>query len=65
MRNPASISVDLGDHDGLSMTWYNVTVPAGTQVMLSLLDSSDEEGWTGAVSYKFSGAIRESVLEIC
>ncbi|KAL5525965.1 hypothetical protein ACEPAG_7303 [Sanghuangporus baumii] len=45
-----SILVDLGDHDHLSMTWPNVTVPAGTKVMLSLLDSSDQEAWSGEIT---------------
>ncbi|EJD06613.1 uncharacterized protein FOMMEDRAFT_138509 [Fomitiporia mediterranea MF3/22] len=46
------VLVDLGDHKGLSMTWNNVTVPAGTKVMFSLLDSSDEEAWSGTITVK-------------
>lgn len=41
--------VDLGDHDGLSMTWPNVTLPKGIQVVLSLLDKNDAEAWSGTV----------------
>ena len=44
-------SVDLGDHSGLSMTWYNVSVAAGTKVMFSLLDADDNEAWSGEVSF--------------
>ena len=44
-------SVDLGDHEHLSMTWPNVTVPSGTVVMLSLLDSGDQEAWSGVVRH--------------
>lgn len=43
-------SVDLGDHSGTSMTWPNITVPAGTKVLLSLLDANEEEAWSGTVS---------------
>lgn len=41
-------SVDLGDHNGLSMTWPNVTLKAGTKVLLSLLSESDE-AWSTTV----------------
>ncbi|EIM91078.1 uncharacterized protein STEHIDRAFT_152753 [Stereum hirsutum FP-91666 SS1] len=41
--------VDLGDHDGLSMTW-TVNVAAGTEVLLALEDETGEEAWTGAVT---------------
>ncbi|KAH8117814.1 hypothetical protein DFH11DRAFT_860702 [Phellopilus nigrolimitatus] len=45
-----TILVDLGDHNGTSMTWHNVTVPSGTQVIFSLLDSADEEAWSGTMT---------------
>lgn len=45
-----TILVDLGDHSGLSMTWYNVSVAAGTKVMFSLLDADDNEAWSGEMT---------------
>jgi len=45
--------VDLGDHDGTSMTW-KVNIPAGEQVQLSLMDANEEEGWSGIVTIKES-----------
>ena len=42
-------SADLGDHNGLSMTW-KVNLAAGTKVMLSLEDGSSDEAWSGDVS---------------
>jgi hypothetical protein len=40
---------DLGDHDGKSMTW-KVKLPAGQEVMMSLLDSTGSEAWSGAIT---------------
>ncbi|KAI5117153.1 hypothetical protein M0805_009495 [Coniferiporia weirii] len=45
-----SVLVDLGDHDGLSMTWPNVTLPAGTQVVFSLLDSDASDAWSATMT---------------
>jgi len=43
--------VDLGDAvDSNSYQWSNVAIPAGTQVMVSVLDSQGQEGWSGAVT---------------
>ncbi|TFY81219.1 hypothetical protein EWM64_g2791 [Hericium alpestre] len=36
---------DLGDHNGTTMTW-NVHLPAGTKVMLSLEDATTDEAWS-------------------
>jgi hypothetical protein len=41
-------SADLGDHDSTSMTW-NVSLAAGTQVLVSIEDAHTNEGWTQAV----------------
>jgi hypothetical protein len=41
--------VDLGDHDGTSLTW-KVNIPAGTKVQLSLEDATGEEGWSGKIT---------------
>ena len=41
-------SVDLGDHNGTSITW-NVGLSAGTQVILSLVDANEDEAWSGTV----------------
>ncbi|PAV16530.1 hypothetical protein PNOK_0815000 [Pyrrhoderma noxium] len=45
-----TIVADLGDHNGLSMTWHNVTLAAGTKVMFSLLDANDNEAWSGEMT---------------
>ncbi|KAA1467634.1 hypothetical protein DENSPDRAFT_877479 [Dentipellis sp. KUC8613] len=37
--------VDLGDHDGTTMT-YNVALPAGQKVLLSLQDANGDEAWS-------------------
>lgn len=42
---------DLGDAiDTNSYQWSKVPIPAGTQVMISVLDSTGQEGWSGAVT---------------
>ncbi|KIP07621.1 hypothetical protein PHLGIDRAFT_35334 [Phlebiopsis gigantea 11061_1 CR5-6] len=41
--------VDLGDHQGQSITW-NVGLPAGTQLLLSLADATDEEAWSHTIT---------------
>ena len=46
-------SVDLGDHNLTHITWHNVTVKPGTDVMISILDSGSDEGWSGKVSYPY------------
>ncbi|KAJ7574407.1 hypothetical protein C8J56DRAFT_979547 [Mycena floridula] len=43
------ILVDMGDHTGLSMTW-TPTLPVGTKIMLSVMDSTGEEGWTNEIT---------------
>lgn len=45
----SEISVDLGDHNGQSITW-NVTLAAGTQILLSLADNTGDEAWSNTVS---------------
>jgi len=42
---------DLGDHSGPSITW-NVTLPAGLEVVLSLEDSTGDEAWSGTITVK-------------
>jgi len=42
------ILADLGDHSGTSLKW-NVTFPAGTKLQVSIEDSQEEEGWSGAI----------------
>lgn len=42
---------DLGDSvDTNSYQWSKVTIPAGTQVLVSVLDSTGQEGWSGPVT---------------
>ncbi len=41
-------SVDLGDHDGTTMT-YSVALPAGQKVLLSLQDANGDEAWSQEV----------------
>lgn len=53
----ASVSYDLGDHTGTSMTW-NVTLPAGKKVLVSVEDASGNEAWSQNVS--FLGYMRTS-----
>ena len=45
-------SVDLGDLDSNKFDWAKVNISAGTQVMISVLDGQDQEGWSGVVSSK-------------
>jgi hypothetical protein len=44
-----SLSADLGDHNGLSMTWKQVNIPAGTKVLVSLEDGNEDDGWSQEV----------------
>ncbi|TFL03789.1 hypothetical protein BDV98DRAFT_639051 [Pterulicium gracile] len=44
---------DLGDHKGKSTTWL-VGLPAGADVMLSLLDSTGTEAWSGTITVEES-----------
>jgi len=46
--------VDLGNHDGTSMTW-KATLPAGLKVELSLEDASGDEAWSGVITVADSG----------
>jgi len=41
--------VDLGDHDGTSLTW-KVNITSGTKVQLSLEDATGEEAWSGIIT---------------
>lgn len=43
----SEVLVDLGDHNGTSMTWNAVNLAAGTRVLLSLEDADGDEAWTG------------------
>ncbi|ETW83170.1 hypothetical protein HETIRDRAFT_417157 [Heterobasidion irregulare TC 32-1] len=59
---------DLGDHNGLSMTW-KVNLAAGTKVMLSLEDGSSDEAWSADIVVQpsndtscLSGAAASSVI---
>ena len=48
-ENPCDDSLaDLGDHDKTSMSW-NVSLPAGTQLLISVEDSEGEEAWSDTV----------------
>ncbi|KIK93614.1 hypothetical protein PAXRUDRAFT_26262 [Paxillus rubicundulus Ve08.2h10] len=40
---------DLGNQTSSAMTW-TVNIAAGTQVVLSLLDSTGDEAWSGAIT---------------
>ncbi|KAI0322745.1 hypothetical protein OF83DRAFT_1167239 [Amylostereum chailletii] len=40
---------DLGDHSGKSMTW-NVTLKAGTKLLISLEDSEGDEAWSRSIT---------------
>lgn len=44
------LSADLGDIETNTYQWSKVTIPAGTSVMISVLDTDGQEGWSGAVS---------------
>ncbi|KAH9176338.1 hypothetical protein EDB89DRAFT_1827502, partial [Lactarius sanguifluus] len=39
---------DLGDHNSTSLSW-NVTIPSGWNVMISVEDAEGEEAWSGPV----------------
>jgi hypothetical protein len=43
---------DLGDIDTNTYQWSKVTIPAGTSVMVSVLDTDGQEGWSGAITVK-------------
>ncbi|EKM58339.1 uncharacterized protein PHACADRAFT_252592 [Phanerochaete carnosa HHB-10118-sp] len=44
------VLADLGDQlQNQSITW-NVNLPAGTQVMLSLVDANENEAWSGTIT---------------
>jgi hypothetical protein len=46
------ILADLGDHqDGTSTSW-KVALPAGAKVVLTAIDSTAEESWTGEITVK-------------
>ncbi|KIK62986.1 hypothetical protein GYMLUDRAFT_41287 [Collybiopsis luxurians FD-317 M1] len=47
--DPCTAVVDLGDQDGTSVSW-TPNVPAGTQLELSLIDSTGEEAWSGTIT---------------
>ncbi|KAM5532616.1 hypothetical protein V8D89_013742 [Ganoderma adspersum] len=52
--NPCDeILADLGDHTVNHITW-TANIPAGEQVMLSILDSDDNEAWSGAITVQKS-----------
>ncbi len=42
-------SVEFGEHNSSSLTWGAATLSAGKQVILSILDSDDNEAWSGTV----------------
>jgi len=41
---------DLGDVDTNTLQWSKVSIPAGTQLMVSVLDANDQEGWSGTIT---------------
>ncbi|TBU42370.1 hypothetical protein BD309DRAFT_830704, partial [Dichomitus squalens] len=50
--NPCDdVLADLGDHEVNHITW-TPTLKAGTQVVLSILDSDDNEAWSGEITVK-------------
>ncbi|KAI0250248.1 hypothetical protein BJV78DRAFT_600444 [Lactifluus subvellereus] len=52
--DPCGDSVaDLGDHNDNSATW-NVTVPAGWTVVISIEDSQGDEAWSGPITVQHS-----------
>lgn len=55
------ISADLGDHNSTSLSW-NVTLPAGWNVVISIEDADGEEAWSGSV--RFSAAYRLLLLPL-
>ncbi|KAI0303803.1 hypothetical protein B0F90DRAFT_1709163 [Multifurca ochricompacta] len=44
---------DLGDHQSNSLTW-NVTIPAGWKIMISVEDAHGDEAWSGAIVVQHS-----------
>ncbi|KAI0064972.1 hypothetical protein BV25DRAFT_1989702 [Artomyces pyxidatus] len=44
---------DLGDHTGLSLTW-NVTLPAGKQILVTVEDSAGNEAWSQPITVQSS-----------
>jgi len=38
--------VNLGDHDGTSMTWYAANLPQGTNLQFSVEDTTGNEAWS-------------------
>ena len=49
-------SADLGDFDKTFMEW-KVTLKAGTQVQLSVVDANDDEAWSNTVSHERLGFV--------
>ncbi|KAI0359822.1 hypothetical protein OH77DRAFT_1434240 [Trametes cingulata] len=45
-------SADLGDHTVNHITWTPNNLKEGAVVMVSVLDSNDQEGWSGAITVK-------------
>jgi hypothetical protein len=43
-------SVDFGYLDSNTFQWPQVNITAGTQVLISIVDQNDDEGWSGVVS---------------
>jgi hypothetical protein len=41
---------DLGDHSQNHMTWHKVPLIAGDRVVISVEDSTGDEGWTGTLT---------------
>jgi hypothetical protein len=48
----ANSSVEIGDFDGTFTNWV-VALPAGKQVVLSLVDAQDNEAWSKTASLSF------------
>ena len=48
----ANFSVDIGDFDGTVTNWV-AALPAGKQVVLSLVDAQDNEAWSNTVNLSF------------
>ncbi|KAH8990521.1 hypothetical protein EDB92DRAFT_1946472 [Lactarius akahatsu] len=42
---------DLGDHDSTSLSW-NVTIPSGWNVMISVEDAEGKEAWSRPITVK-------------
>jgi len=45
---------DLGEVDTNTLQWPNVPIPAGTQVVISVLDANGQEGWSGTITVQSS-----------